>query len=239
MGHVPRLFLRERPGPGPVWLDGEAASRLATVLRVRPGEEVRLFGGDGREWQGVVREVARGRVMVEVVAMVRQEPLPELVLEAWLPLIRAQRFEWAVEKCTEAGADIIRPVAMVFGQRGDAPSGARVERWGRIAVEASEQCGRLYLPVIEPAQGLERLLGGFRGSVVVLDRAGMAATEAVRLLPGRGRVAVVCGPEGGFAPGEVAALRAAGALFVQAGPHVLRAETAAVAGVVLVRALVG
>lgn len=239
MGHIPRLYARGRLQPGPLALDGDAASRLATVLRVRPGDAVRLFAGDGHEWEGEVREVGRGRVLLQVGGVARQEAPPALVVEVWLPLIRAQRFEWAVEKCTEAGADIIRPVPMTFGQRGEAPSPAKLARWERIAIEASEQCGRLYLPVIEPAQGLERLLGTFRGALVALDREGMAATAAGPLLPQRGRVAVVCGPEGGFAPGEVAALRAAGALFVCAGPHVLRAETAAVAGVVLVRALAG
>lgn len=231
--------MRGKLAPGPLVLDGEAANRLGAVLRVRPGEEVRLFAGDGREWQALVREAGRGRVVVEVAGVVRQEPPPELVVEVWLPLVRAQRFEWAVEKCTEAGADIIRPAAMAYSQRGDAPSGAKLERWERIAVEASEQCGRLFLPVIEPAAGLERLLGGHRGALVALDREGMPPGEAARLLPERGRAAVVCGPEGGFSPGELAALRAKGALFVRAGPYVLRSETAAVAGVVLVRSLMG
>lgn len=237
MGHVPRLFVRGKLGPGRLLLEGEAANRLAAVLRVRPGEEVRLFAGEGREWQAEVRETARGRVAVEVLGVVRQEPPPEPVVEAWVPLIRAQRFEWAVEKCTEAGADIIRPVATAFGQRGEAPSDGRRERWERIAVEASEQCGRLYVPVIEPAAGLDGLLGAFRGTLVALDRDGLRPAELGPLLPGRGRLAVVCGPEGGFSPGELALLRAKGALFARAGPYVLRAETAAVAGVVLVRSL--
>ncbi|PFG72948.1 RsmE family RNA methyltransferase [Tepidiforma thermophila] len=237
MAHVPRLYIRGKLEPGRLLLEGEAATRLGAVLRAQPGDEVRLFAGEGREWRAEVRETARGRVAVEVLGVVRQEPPPEPVVEAWLPIIRAQRFEWALEKCTEAGADIIRPVATAFGQRGEAPSDGKRERWERIAVEASEQCGRLYVPVIEPAAGLEALLGVFRGVLVALERDGLRPAELAPLLPGRGRLAVVCGPEGGFSPGELALLRAKGALFARAGPYVLRAETAAVAGVVLVRSL--
>lgn len=237
MGHVPRLCVRGRLGPGPLRLDGEAADRLGAVLRVRPGEEVRLFAGDGREWAAAVREARRGQVLVEVGELVRQEPPSALVVEAWIPLIRAHRFDWAVEKCTEAGADVLRPVTTAFTQRGEGAGAARQERWERIAVEASEQCGRLYLPVVEGVGRLEELVGNARAALIVLDREGMAPVEAARLLPERGRVVIVCGPEGGLAPGELELLRRHGALPVRAGPHILRAETAAVAGVLLVRAL--
>ncbi|GIW18297.1 16S rRNA (uracil(1498)-N(3))-methyltransferase [Tepidiforma sp.] len=239
MGHIPRVYVAAKLGPGPVALTGETASRLATVLRARPSDELRLFGGEGHEWQAVVRAVERGRVLAEVTGVARQEPPPEPVVEAWLPIIRAQRLEWAVEKCTEAGADIIRLAAMEFGQRGSGPSDAKLERFERIAIEASEQCGRLYLPVIEAGGSLERLLGGFRGAVVAMEREGMGPAELAPLLPAQGRVAVVCGPEGGFSPRELDQLRRKGALFLRAGPNILRAETAAVAGVVLVRALAG
>lgn len=239
MAHVPRLYWPGKLSPGPLTLEGEAAARLAGVLRVRPGDALRLFGGDGREWAAEVQEAGRGRVRAVVTGVAREEAPPALVVEAWVPLVRAQRFEWAVEKCTEAGADVIRPAVLEFCQRGDAPSGAKLERWRRIAAEASEQCGRLFVPVVTEAAPLERLLGSFHGNLVALDREGMPAAGAARLLPAPGRVAVVCGPEGGFSGGELAALRARGALFVRAGPYILRAETAAVAGVLLVRALAG
>jgi 16S rRNA (uracil1498-N3)-methyltransferase len=239
MGDVARLYVRSRPVPGPLVLDGEAARRLATALRVRPGDEVRLFAGEGHEWLARVQEVDRGRAVLEVAGLARQEPPPEPVVEAWVPVARAQRLEWAIEQCTEAGADIIRTVAMADGQRAEAMSAANRARWERVAIEASERCGRLYLPVIEGAQRLERVLASYRGALVVVDREGRRPGELAPLLPERGRVAVVGAPEGGFAPLELANLRAKGALFLRAGPHVLRAETATLAGVVLVRSLTG
>ena len=111
-------------------------------------------------------------------------------------------------------------------------------RWQRIAVEAAEQCGRLYLPVIEQPSALEHLLETSRGTMVFGARDGRPLEDAARLMPQHGHVAVVVGPEGGFTADETAALARSGAIPVSFGPDVLRTETAAVIGAALTRAAV-
>ncbi len=239
VAHVPRIYRAGHLASGPLLLDGEPARRLAAVMRVRPGEDFRLFSGDGREWRATVTEVGRQSIRVEVGEVTRQAPPPRLTVEVWPALVRANRFDWIVEKCTEAGADLIRPLVTENSARGEAPSNGRGERWQRIAIEAAEQCGRLYLPAIEPVAILDDLLSRHHGPVLLADAEGSSWAETVPLLPSGGRLAVVIGPEGGLSADEVARARTGGALIASLGPNTLRTETAAVVAVGLVRAFAG
>jgi 16S rRNA (uracil1498-N3)-methyltransferase len=234
--HIPRLYLPGRITPGPITLDADQARRLTSVMRVREGDEFRVFSGDGREWRAVAGKAPKGTLRAEIRDVARQEPLPDRVVEAWISLIRPNRFDWAIEKCVEAGADIIRPLVTAHAARGEGASAARQQRWERIAVEALEQSGRLHPVVIEPPAEFAALLARNRGALVVADASGVPWTDVARLLPERGRVAIAIGPEGGFREDEIASARAAGALVASLGPHVLRTETAAVVGTALLRA---
>lgn len=237
MSHVPRVYLPQRLAHGPVTIGGDAGRHLAAALRVRPGDPLLLFAGDGREWAATVSEVTKGSVLAGVGEIARQEAPPAVVIETWCALVRANRFEWAIEKCVEAGADIIRPAITAFTQRGDTPSASRLERWRRIVIEAVEQSGRLFVPVIEAPATLERLLAGHRGAIVVADREGRRPADLGTLLPQAGHLALVVGPEGGFAPGESADLARHGAIPATFGPYILRTETAAITGTALLRSL--
>lgn len=237
MAHVPRIFVPGHLATGTFRLDGEQAKRLTAVMRLRPGDPFLVFCGDGREWTATVASEERGRLHATVGEVVRQEPALAIVLEAWIALVRPNRFDWAIEKCTEAGADVIRPLLGEHSARGEGSSAQRQERWNRIAVEASEQCGRLRLPVIEAPASFDRLVSNWRGSLIIGDPGGRSWPDTVPLLPERGTVAVAIGPEGGFSAGEVVAAKARGALGVSLGPNILRTETAAVVACALVRSL--
>lgn len=237
MSHVPRVYLPGRLAHGAVTIDGEAGRHLATVLRVRPGDPVLLFPGDGREWSATVAGVTKAGVVAEVGELTRQEAPPAVVLETWCALVRANRFEWALEKCAEAGADIIRPIVTEFTQRGDTPSEAKLARWRRIVVEAAEQSGRLFVPVIEAPAPLAHLLETYRGALVFGAMGGRHARDLAPLLPDHGHIGVVIGPEGGLAEAETATLARHGGISTSFGPHILRTETAAVVGTALIRSL--
>lgn len=235
MAHIARLYLPGRLVPGPITLDVEQSRRLAAVMRLREGDEFRLFAGDGREWSATAATVAKGALRAVVGEVARQEPQPPVTVELWVALVRPNRFDWAIEKAIEAGADVIRPFTSEYTARGDFASNAKQQRWQRIVVEAAEQSGRLWVPVIEPPATLDALLARPRGPVVLGDPAGMPWREAAALLPPAGQIAVVVGPEGGFSPAELARAKAAGALATRFGPHILRTETAAVVATALVR----
>jgi 16S rRNA (uracil1498-N3)-methyltransferase len=204
-------------------------------MRLRPGEQFCLFAGDGREWSAEVDAVPGGAVHARVIEVVRQEPAPALSLELWCALVRSNRFDLAVEKCTEAGVDVIRPLLTDHGARGDQPSASRFERWRRIAVEASEQSGRLFVPVVAEPLTLRDALARARHPVVVAGMAGQSWPSLVPMLPDAGPLALAVGPEGGWSDGELATARASGALLARIGPNILRTETAAIALVILAR----
>ena len=237
MAHVPRLYVPGRIGPGPLTLDADAAHRLFAVMRLRAGDSFLVFSGDGKEWAATVSAAEKNRIQATVGEVTRTgTPLP-LVLECWCAVVRPNRFDWAIEKSTEAGVDVFRPLVSEHSNRGDAPSGVREQRWERLAVEAAEQSGRLSVPVIAPVANFEQLLDHPMGTLMVFDRDGRAWQEAAPLVPEQGRVTLAVGPEGGFSHDEVSAARARGALVVSLGPNILRTETAAVAAVVLLRSL--
>jgi 16S rRNA (uracil1498-N3)-methyltransferase len=158
-----------------------------------------------------------------------------LSIELYAGLVRANRFDLVVEKATEAGADVITPLLSERSTRGEAPSESRNQRWERIAVEASEQSGRLYLPVLQPPVPLDRVLER-PGLTLLMSHPGeMPWPEAAKLLPQRGSVALLIGPEGGFTSEEVAGARQRGAILTSISPNVLRTETAAIVTTALVR----
>jgi 16S rRNA (uracil1498-N3)-methyltransferase len=213
----------------------DPARRLASVLRVRAGDPLLLFAGDGREWAASVTEIGRQSVTVTVAQQTRLEPPPAPVVELWVALVRAQRFDWAVEKATEAGADIIRPLVTQFASRGESAGKARRERWQRIAVEASEQCGRVFLPVIEEPAAFDALVANARIPLFIAHPGGLSWHEAAQLLPVSGAMALAIGPEGGFSDDEVRAAKARGGVPISLGPNILRTETASTVAVALMR----
>ena len=219
--------------PGPLQIRDEAARRLMKVLRLKPGDEFAVFGGEGHEYLATVATMTSKSVNAAVGELLRQSSANPLVVEVWCSVVRPNRFDWAVEKCTEAGADIIRPLTSSRSARGREASNARAERWERIAIEASEQCGRLYIPVLEPPSPFEDRLSQHRGALMVGDAEGRSWDDARQLLPTRGTIAVAIGPEGGFSDEERERASQAGAVPVRFGPNTLRTETAAVVATAL------
>lgn len=227
MRQIPRLFVEPQLETGlVVQLEDRHVHYLATVLRLQPGAELRLLDDRTGEWAAEVLEAGRKRVLVCIGAMIRgRESVPDL----WLLTapIRAERFEWIVEKATELGVARIVPVLTARVNHGR----LKPERLRAHMVEAAEQCGRTALPELAEAVRLDALLSAWPAGRKLLfaDEEGGAPMGALApAVP----AAVLVGPEGGFTPDERAALLAmplVGRLAL--GPRILRADTAVVAAI--------
>ncbi len=218
-------------------LSGESAEHLRRVLRAQPGQRFEL--SDNRsvylaELEGFGRGEARFRILEELPA---QEPPLRLALEA--ALIKFDRFEWLIEKATELGVERIRPVAAARSEKGlEQAASKRLERWRRIAREASQQSRRARLPEILVPAPLSVALAEESGCRFFLDEEGIRTPLLGAIPPASARsrsdtVALLVGPEGGWTEQERAAALEAGWTGVTLGPYVLRAETAGMAAVAL------
>lgn len=236
MEALPRICVPEGVGPGPLELAGAQARHLAGSRRLRKGDEFLVFSGDGGEYRARIEDASRERVTATVGDVTRREPPPERLVEVWCANVRANRMEWAIEKCVEAGVDVFRPIRTERSVRGQELSESRRERWERIAIEAAEQCGRLYLPVIAPVTAFDEELEERGGALVLANRDGTPWREVAERLPEQGSVVIAVGPEGGFSEDEITSAIEAGALVASLGPNTLRTETAAVVAVALARA---
>ncbi len=234
-----RFFVpRSAISNGKVLLPEHAAAQVRRVLRLRQGEQVAVFDGSGGQWTATLQEVTDRRVTGELVQETRPGVELPLAITVCQSLIRPERFELVLQKCTELGAARFVPIITERVQAGDQslPTGPRLERWGRIVQEAAEQSGRTRLPFIAPASALLNTVRAesARGPVVLLweEERRQGLRQALRRNSAGGlpaAVALVIGPAGGFGEQEIEAAEAAGALVAGMGMRVLRSETAAIA----------
>jgi len=235
-----RLFVAAELAAGAaVPLTAEQAHYLGHVMRRAPGETVALFNGRDGEWEARIEALGRRGGSARAEALLRpQRPEPDLWLLA--AALKRDAFELVVEKATELGAAVIRPV---LTERTVVPR-LNLDRLGAIAREAAEQCRRLSLPALAPPLPLAALLGDWPAGrrLVLADESGGAPplADALAALPRGGAYAVLIGPEGGFGPAELDRLRACPFVVpVGLGPRILRAETAAIALLACLQALRG
>lgn len=213
-----------KPGEREVLIQGSEHHHLHRVLKIRAGEEVFVTDGRGGMYQGRVREIEGDRTRVDILAQRAVEAPPRRITLA-LGRIRKDRFEAAVEQCTELGVARFVP----FGSRKcqQHPYGARfMKRLRRIAQAAVKQSFQATIPEIEDELGFDDLLEmvAQAGIAVVGEREAPSLTPP----PRDADVLVVVGPEGGFVEQEREALARSGAVFVTVAPTRLRSETAAV-----------
>jgi 16S rRNA (uracil1498-N3)-methyltransferase len=219
-----RYFVDQPLGPGRVEVDGPEAHHLATVCRLRPGDAVRLFNGDGREYSAVVLEVARRSVALEIGG--EECPVRELRfrLEVAAPLPKGERAPFLVEKLTELGVTAFTPLQTARSVV--LPREAKLDRLHRHVIEASKQCGRNVLMEIRPLTSWTDFLcgDGLPGRRVLLHPGGTEVTAGEA-----SDVVAAIGPEGGFTDQEVVEAADKGWFVIGMGPRILRVETAALA----------
>jgi 16S rRNA (uracil1498-N3)-methyltransferase len=237
--------------PTEIALDAGESRHLCDVLRARAGDPVELTDGRGALFRAtfVARSSGRAHVRVDACAADPREQAPPL-LRLTCAVVKGRRFEWALEKAVEIGAHAIVPLA---SERGVVDPGTRKqERWRGLVRAAMKQAHRTLLPELAPPASLAEVIDTARDGMLLWGAAaGDASAEAVlpsAELPARlGPTAAareapawltfLVGPEGGWSEAERARLDRAGAVPVQLGPHVLRTETAAVAGLLALQAL--
>jgi 16S rRNA (uracil1498-N3)-methyltransferase len=225
-----RLFVEADLAAGAaVTLTPAQAHQLAAVLRQAPGDPLRLFNGRDGEWLATIESLTRKAAVARASDHLQPQPVEAEISLCFAPIKQA-RLDWLVEKATELGASRLTPV---ITRRTQVPR-VNPDRLRAIAVEAAEQCERLTVPKIDPAVALDRFLAAWpagRPLVTCIERQGAPLLRAAVPPPPFG---ILIGPEGGFAPEEVAVLaERVDVKPVSLGPRILRAETAGLAALAM------
>ena len=226
-----RLYVEQPLGQGQsIPLSREQAHYLFGVMRLTVGAHVLLFDGQNGEWLAEVTDA--GKRGGELACIEQTKPL-QMPPDLWLLFapIKKARTDFIVEKAAEMGAARIIPVQTDFTNS----ERIRQDRLQAHAVEAAEQCGGTFVPVVEDLHKLDRLLADWPADRQLMFCDEARVGEALGLGDaGRGPWAILIGPEGGFSEAEGNRLsNMAQARVVSLGPRILRADTAAVAAMTL------
>jgi 16S rRNA (uracil1498-N3)-methyltransferase len=241
-----RVFVDGQLEPGSVLeLARDTASHLAKVLRARSGDEIVLFNGDGREFQGTIETVRGSRISAAIGAarsVDRESSFPVTLVQC---VPRGDRMDFIVQKATELGVTRIVPVLSRRSvvRLDESQAAAKQTHWQAVAVSACEQCGRNRLPRVEAPRPLLNYLGdsGAAASPAGFLKLVLEPDHPQQPLPAQRATGaeIAIGPEGGFAPEELEAFALSSFARAGLGPRILRTETAAIAAVVVLQARYG
>jgi len=214
---------------GVIVLAGPEFHHCTRVCRVRAGETVSLIDGRGGRYEARLDRIGDGEAVFTVISRSSiEEPLP---VDMAIGVIKAPRFELAVEKCTELGARTLIPFtsARCVWRKGARDDEAKLERIRRKVIASCKQSGQSFFPEIDPVSSFDELTERFSSyrAVFLADQDGVRASTPSRA-PREGPVLGIVGPEGGLSPEERGILIARGAVAVSLGLYRLRTETAAI-----------
>ncbi len=249
---VPRVYLNQALHSGAeLTLDKAAAHYLVSVLRLRAGAALTVFNGSGGEYTALLQSATNKQATIRVEShSFGVQPSP-VQLTLAIGLSRGERMDWVIQKAVELGVNTVIPL---FTERCEVKlKGERALKkqvhWQQIAISACEQSQRNDVPVIKPAQ----LFGEYLTTTVtpptsnvtdlrvILDpraEQSLGSTLLKQSVPTK-TVVLLSGPEGGFSDGEIELAQQQGTLSVALGPRVLRTETAPLAAISIVQALIG
>jgi len=216
---------------GMLRVEGNEVKHIRRVLRLKAGDEIIVFDSLGKEYEGTIIEETTSSVVIKIQNIFlskRDSPLDVTLAQS---LLKGEKMDYLIQKATELGVKEIIPF---FSSR-SVPllekSGRlkRHHRWGRIAIEASKQCGRGVVPKIEPLQDYSEMLQiASPGSLCLIlwEREGGQLKKVLERSKEKTRIFFIIGPEGGFSQEEVEEAKRAGFIPVTLGRRILRAETA-------------
>jgi 16S rRNA (uracil1498-N3)-methyltransferase len=224
-----------------ITLDAAQTNYLRNVLRLKAGDPVLVFNGRHGEWRAALADGGKRVLLLALEARTREQTRP-LDLHYWFAPLKHARLDYMVQKAVEMGVSRLQPVLTQHGQ----VARVNLERMRANAVEAAEQCGILTLPEIAAPFPLDRLIAQRDSErlLVFCDEDAEVKDPLAALDTARRGVhpplAVLIGPEGGFAAAEREALiRLPNVVRLALGPRILRADTAAVAALALVQGALG
>ncbi|MBA2378645.1 MAG: 16S rRNA (uracil(1498)-N(3))-methyltransferase [Blastocatellia bacterium] len=209
-------------------LGEEETRHLRDVLRLNVGDTVNVFDGNGHEWEAKITSIERRSTVVEVTSEV-EPAAPESPLNLTLAAVvtRGEKYDLVIQKAVELGVTRLVPLFSIRGDVKPAEAAKRMDRWRKIAAEATKQSGRAkFMEIAEPVNVTEFMQDSKAETTIFFSE-----RDGARFTPTNdpASVAAIIGPKGGWDDTELEAAKKEGAAIVTFAGRILRAETAAIA----------
>lgn len=234
-------------------LEDNAAKHIGLVLRLKMGDKVILFNGDGCDYLAEISEIQKKNMRIKIIEKININPDQDSKLSLHLgqAISRGEKMDWVIQKAVELGVNEITPIITQYMQT--KASEQKLEHWKKIIINSCEQCGRNKIPVLYPAISLFDWLNKIKISgetknqsqnqynlifepeaAVRLSDLKMAISDLNKI-----KINLLIGPEGGFSPDEITLSAQYCFQSVKLGNRILRTETAAIAAISALQALFG
>lgn len=210
-----------------ITLDTDETRHLRDVLRLKTGDEVSVFDGAGREYRCSITAISKKNsdlALIEEITPTSPESPFEITLAS--TVLNGEKYDLIIQKSVELGVTKLIPLQTIRGDVKTKDAAKRLDRWRRIALEATKQCGRARLMEIAEPTAFEMLIANLKGENLVMfsERDG---TDFTAIKPYK-KITSLIGPKGGWDDSELDLARAKGVSVVTLGGRILRAETAAI-----------
>lgn len=232
---IPRIFINQPLGEHQhVDLPRDTSHYLSRVLRLSVDAELRIFNGQGGEYQARISEASKNSVSLAVGGFNATDNSSPLHIHLGISISKGDRMDFVVQKATELG---VSEISLLISERTEVKlKGDRIEKridhWQKVAISACEQCGCNRVPIIHPPVNLRDWVRNCQEPVKLVMQPGTSKTFEQEK---PGSVALLVGPEGGFSDQEIETANQAGFGSITLGPRILRTETAPLVAISLLQ----
>lgn len=222
--------------------DADLAHHMGKVLRLAPGEQVTVCTGDGMVYVAELEAFSKDSVTARIVETLENQKETDVEIVLYQGMPKGDKLELIIQKCTELGVSAVIPVetGRSIVHLDSKKAEKKIERWQKIAHEASQQSKRVQVPEVGPYLSWKQCLAQLKdddGLTIIFweDEQTQSLKELLKAQPQKpAKINLIVGPEGGLSEDEVRQLREIGAVSASLGKRILRTETAGMAGVAII-----
>jgi 16S rRNA (uracil1498-N3)-methyltransferase len=234
-----RLFLDGIIQPAKsVHVSGEKAHYISTVLRCKIHDTLIVTDSTGAAYSARISAITKKEATLVIIEPFCQDNEPPIDIMLLQGLLKGEKMNLVIQKATELGVTEIVPI---ITERSQIRETRKVQRWQKIAGEASRQCGRNRIPLIHEPAAFEAAIASQRlnKGIIFWEQSGAPFSSALESLQGQKQIVLCIGPEGGFSEQEIEAAKERGLIVSALGKRIFRAETAAIVSIAIVQFLLG
>ena len=239
MPAIPRIYTASDLAiSNTVQLEGASAHHLTNVLRVKLGDCINLFNGDGHHYLSKIIQIKRQQLTVEVLTQSSASRPSQLNIHLIQGIARGEKMDWIIQKAVELGVETITPLLSERTQvRSRSLTPNKLNHWQKVLISATEQCGRNRLATLHPPQLINQIKPS--DGLCLALHPGEQNQWPMLTSSNINRLTLAIGPESGFSDTDLQVLKDRGFQMTRMGPRILRSETAPLTAITIAQSLWG